>query len=332
MPGCTGSSHISGLEQLAHVDTVYAEVDTISALTECIYPYQMEKVGEHLIIRDLGNPSQLLFSLDLEGNQEKHFANKGRAENEVGEIGRFHRIDSSRISIAKQNGLLIFHIDSICNQSKQSHTFLRFPEVPYIVSNANLTEHGFLMSLTSDSARFCLAGKDGSLHTYNEYPNGFVDEEADVRAVVNYAANYSIDPRSERFCTGTYIGGMLQTFRIENKKIKLIGTNILFKSHYHKLQNGAVSWDEKSKIGFDAIAAKEHQIYTLLNQNEGIVLKNGGPNPFATSITVFDWDARPAKIIEVGLPMMCLCVSDSENEAYAIHYADSDLHLIRIRW
>ena len=327
---CTGgqSSKADG----AGADTVQATVDTVSVLEQCTYPVQIEKVGNRLLVLDLAAREKVMMSFDLDSRGVTHFAARGHAENEVAEVARFHKIDEHRISIYKPNGLLVFNIASVCAKSSISHEFMGLPSVEHVVKDAIKAKDGFVALVQADSARFCLLSQEKVVSSYNDYPQNFVDKEEDVKPVVNYASRFSAVNDGSRFCMGTYIGGMLQTFSVDDDQIECLGTNVLYKSEYLKMENNAVSWDSESTIGFDDIYPAEGSIYALLNQNKGQVLKDGGPEPFTTSIAVFDWEASLKKVIKVGKMMMCLCVDENKNEAYAVHYGKDGLFLIRIQW
>lgn len=329
LAGCTGRDATNPLDGL---DTIQAEVDTVAKSNTCVYPVQMEKIGKHLVVLDKGNQSSALASYDLNGREELHFANKGHTANEVDVVQSFHKMDESRLAIAKRQGLLVFDVDSLCGGGERTSEFRRTPDFPYVVTDFDALAGGFLAVAFSDSARFCFATDRDSVSTYNHYPAGFVDKAEDLRAVVNYNAQFRTSGASARFCVGTYIGGLLETFAVRDGRIENIGSCVLYKSKYNRLEDGAVSWDATSTIGFDDISAGEHFIFTLLNQNEGKALIEGDKNPFARAITVFDWEARPRKIIAVGVPLMCLCACEEDAQAYAIHYGADGLYLLRLRW
>lgn len=329
LTGCAGGGTASSLGDL---DTIQAEVDTVAKLNSCIYPVQMAKIGQHLVVLDRGNLSSALVSYGMDGQEELHFANKGRATNEVGDVRSFHKIDESRLAIAKRQGLLVFNMDSLCGGAERTFSFQRIPSFPYVVTDFNALAGGFLAVAFSDSARFCFATAEGATETYNDYPDGFVENARDQQAVVAYNAQFRTSGTGDRFCVGTYIGGLLETFAVADGRIKNIGSRILYQSEYERMADGAVSWNAASTLGFDDICVGERLIYTLLNQNKGKVLMEGGLNPFARAITVFDWEARPLKAIAVGVPLMCLCVCEEDGEAYAIHYGTDGLYLLRLRW
>lgn len=139
--------------------------------------------------------------------------------------------------------------------------------------------------------------------------------------------------KNKRFCSGTYIGGVLETFQILPDGIKLCGVNELFSSSYNMFDNGAVSWDENSRIGFDAISIGSDHIYTLLSGAKGELLKKGGQASFADKITVFNWDATLHSEIFIGHNMLSMCVSEEQKELYAICYRQgADFYLVHATW
>lgn len=66
-------------------------VETVASLDECVYPVQIEKVGDYLVVLDVGNKSQCLAAFSLGGELVQRFGDAGRAENEVGEVSHFSR-------------------------------------------------------------------------------------------------------------------------------------------------------------------------------------------------------------------------------------------------
>lgn len=327
-----GCSQTSKSDALAGVDTVFAEVDTVGELTDCAYPTQMEKVGQHIIVYDMGNPASALVAYDLAGKVEIHFAHKGHATNEVENMTGFRKLDDSHIALYKHGGILTYNVDSLIGKSQKAYSLQQFPQLPYAVQDAGAWGKSFVASVVSDSARFCFVDATGNILSYNECPDGFVDNKRDKVAVTSYAALFRMAPDKQRFCQGTYIGGMLETFAIKDGAIVSTGHCILYKSEYQKFDNGSVSWDKRSTIGFDDIYPAQRNIYTIMNRNKGDVLIEGKENPFGQSITVFDWNARPKQIIHVGLSLMCLCVDEEKQEAYAVHYGNNGIYLLHLSW
>ena len=168
---------------------------------------------------------------------------------------------------------------------------------------------------------------------YKSYPDACVDNSNDQQAVFNYAPKYDVDMTENRFCFFLYIGGVLETFKISSSGIEPIGMNKLFQSKYTKFDNGAVSWNEKSLIGFDAISAEPDHIYTLLSGAKGNRLLKGEQDSFTDKITVFNWDATINSEIHIGHNMLSMCVSEERNELYAICYKrGGSFYLIHATW
>lgn len=311
---------------------VEASVDTVCSLDKCVYPIQIERVGDYLIILDVGNQTQRLSAYSLDGELVHRFGDVGKAANEVNGISHFFRMDDNTISVHKPGGVLYYRLDSL-NESIVKYEYKRFAQTPVSVHDMYADGNGVFCLLNSSNERFSYICNDGQVLVYKSYPDACVDNPNDQQAVFNYAPRYDIDMIKKRFCIGTYIGGILETFKISSSGIEPCGMNKLFKSRYTKFDNGAVSWNDESQIGFDDISAEPDHIYTLLSGAKGKSLLKGEQASFADKITVFNWDATINSEIHIGHNMLSMCVSEERNELYAICYKQGEsFYLIHATW
>lgn len=103
---------------------VEASVDTLCSLDKCVYPIQIERVGDHLIILDIGNQTQRLSAYSLDGELVHRFGDVGKAANEVNGISHFFRMDDNTISVHKPGGVLYYRLDSL-NESIVKYEYKR---------------------------------------------------------------------------------------------------------------------------------------------------------------------------------------------------------------
>lgn len=316
----------------SQVVSMKASVDTIVPLDMCAYPIQIEKVGNHLVVLDLGNKTQCLLAYSLDGELIQRFGNVGHAANEVSDVSHFFKMDEHRISVSKPGGVLFFNLDSL-DGSNYQYEYKRMERTPVSVHDMYVDSLGVLCFLNSTEDRFSYTNEEGHTVAYNDYPEASVDDLNDQQAIFNYAPRFAVDMKNKRFCMGTYIGGIFETFQISSNGIEPLGKNILFKSNYKKFDNGAVSWEKESKIGFDAISTGEKHIYTLLSGAQGDCLLKGDQTSFTDKITVFNWDATLHSEVHVGHNMLSMCVSEEQKEIYAICYKQGEsFYLIRATW
>ena len=312
--------------------SIKASVDTICSLDKCVYPIQIERVGDKLIVLDIGNQTHRLSAYSLDGELIHMFGDVGKAANEVNEVSHFFRMDDNTISVHKHGGILYYRLDSI-NESIIKYEYKRFDQAIVSVHDIYADDKGVLCLSNSLDERFSYKYNRGQTLIYKSYPDACVDNSNDQQAVFNYAPKYDVDMTENRFCIGTYIGGVLETFKISSSGIEPIGMNKLFQSKYTKFDNGAVSWNEKSLIGFDAISAEPDHIYTLLSGAKGNRLLKGEQDSFTDKITVFNWDATINSEIHIGHNMLSMCVSEERNELYAICYKrGGSFYLIHATW
>lgn len=309
-----------------------ASVDTVASLDMCVYPIQIEKMNNCLVILDIGNNIQCLSAYSPEGKLLRRFGNIGKAANEVNEVSHFFRVNDSTISVHKPGGILYYYLNDIyeanCNSEME-----RIDENRVSIHDIYADSTGVLCLSNSDEERFSYTDSKGNRISYNSYPSGCVDYPGDEQAVFNYAIKYGVDMDNKRFCVGTYIGGVLETFQISAGGFEPLGVNKLFESKYTKFDNGAVSWNEESRMGFDAICAEKNKIYTLLSGAKGALLKKGEHTSFTDKITVFNWDATIHSEIHIGHNMLSMCVSEERKEIYAICYRQSgNFYLIHATW
>lgn len=310
-----------------------ASVDKVRSMETCIYPVQIERIGDYLVILDLGNKSQCLAAYSLEGDLIYRFGNKGNAEDEVNEVSHFFKIDDNKLSVRKPGGILYYDLsdltDSICN-----HAYIDVKGLPISVHDICADSSGIISLSNSDDERFSYTDiNSGETFTYNTYPAEFVGETDFQQAVFNYAPKFCVDMKEKRFCIGTYIGGILETFAITSEGIEPSGINRMFSSKFTKFDNGAVSWNKDSCIGFYNISADGDHIYTLLSRASGEHLINGDEDSFTDKISVFDWEANLHSEIIIGHNMISMCVSEARKEIYAICFKQSEgFYLIHASW
>ena len=315
----------------AIVESIEASVDTVMSLDLCVYPIHIERVGNYLVVLDAGNKNQCLSAYSLDGTLIQQFGDFGKAANEVNEVFHFFKVDDHTISVCKPGGILYFQLDSLEEfRYKYEYKQMGFPMGIHDVYADSL---GILRFSFSNNERFAYIDRDGDCFIYNSYPTGCVENPDDEMSVFNYKPGIGMDMLNKRFCVGTYIGGVLETFNITAEGIKPNGVNMMFNSEYTKFDNGAVSWNKDSRIGFDAICAGTDHIYALLSGAKGDCLINGEKESFSDKITVFNWDATIDSEIYVGHNMLAVSVSEDRKELYAICYNPGEsFYMVHASW
>ena len=197
-----------------------------------------------------------------------------------------------------------------------------------IFSDAFQCRQGFLLyggkcEVYPGGARLTLFAKDGQImDTYDEYPfssnpKDSVHAGEDWRYLWNC---HVISPDGSKYAEATEIGGILQTFQVDDK-IRPISLRGYYKPHFHTEKEQQV-FTKKTQFGFYDLTASDKYLYALSHSG------NNELNFPAQDVQVFDWEGNPIKKYKTDQYLMKLCVDEANGKAYAIVYDQGDQNLV----
>lgn len=310
------------------------EVKT-TLLNDTIYTKYIADIGiykDHLILFTPGEDCMFQLYDKKTGAKIKDFGELGRGPQQI------LKIDG--ISINSQCGTLTafhqatreiycFYLDSVIQD--QPHFMDKINIKRYedmIFSDAFLCGQGFLLyggkcEVYPGGARLTLFAKDGQImDAYDKYPFSSNPKDS-VHAGDDWKCLWNchvISPDGSKYAEATEIGGILQTFQVDDK-IRPMSLKGYYKPHFHTEKNQQV-FTKKTQFGFYDLTASDKYLYALSQSG------NNELNFPAQDVQVFDWKGNPIKKYKTDQYLMRLCVDEANAKAYAIVYDNGVQNLV----
>ena len=324
----------SGITFNAPVFPDSVEVKT-TLLNDTIYTKYIADIGiykDYLILFTPGEDCMFQLYDKKTGAKIKDFGELGRGPQQI------LKIDG--ISINSQCGTLTafhqatreiycFYLDSVIQN--RSHFMDKINIKHYedmTFSSALGCEHGFLLcggkcEVYPGGARLTLFAKDGQImDAYDKYPFSSNPQDSihagdDWRYLWN---SHAISPDGSKYAEATELGGILQTFQVDDQ-IHLMSLRGYYKPHFYTKKNQLV-FTKKSQFGFYGLTASDKYLYAL---------SHSGKNDFnlpEKDFQVFDWQGNPIKKYKTDQLLMRLCVDEANAKVYAIAFDNYEYHLV----
>ena len=324
----------SGITFNAPVFPDSVEVKT-TLLNDTIYTKYIADIGiykDYLILFTPGEDYMFQLYDKKTGAKIKDFGELGRGPQQI------LKIDD--ISINSQHGILAafhqatreiycFYLDSVIQN--QPHFMDKINIKHYedmTFSSALGGMHGFLLcggkcEVYPGGARLTLFAKDGQImDTYDEYPFSSNPKDS-IHAGENWRYlwnSHAISPDGSKYAEATEIGGILQTFQV-NDKIRPMSLRGYYKPHFYTKKNQLV-FTKKTQFGFYGLTASDKYLYALSHSG-----KNDSNLP-EKDFQVFDWEGNPVKKYKTDQLLMRLCVDEANAKVYAIVYDNGTQNLV----
>lgn len=130
-----------------------------------------------------------------------------------------------------------------------------------------------------------------------------------------------MSPDGSKFAEGTRVGGILETFKIDNK----IEPQILkgyYKPYFLRDKNEII-YTPKTQFGFYYLTSSNNYLYAL-SFNGG----NCEEYPLC-EMQVFDWEGNPIKKYKTNKPLLNVCIDEERGKVYALSQTPmKELYLI----
>lgn len=309
---------------------VFEKYDTVSPVilaTELrmMYPIQTFAVDSLIFIVDMGGQEHFLQIYDDKGALLKEAVKRGRGPGEIIEFRRcaLNKKDKT-ISFYNPGRIVEYDIAAILNDSPDYFSEIQIQDVREGGFSANarrLDEERIFWMGMSPEKRFAITDGEQQF-IYSDYPVISEDAIWDF-AISIYGETITFNENLDRFAKGTYIGAVLEIFRIDGTRI--IPEEIKYIYKPLPLQTGKIkkdiTWGDETTIGFEAMDGTDRYIYTVLNGRKGAELKDldfENP-PFADHISVFDWEGNPVRSVALGKNIMTVAAKN-DSTLYAVAY------------
>lgn len=329
-------------DELIFPDTLSLSAVTLNDSCQFIFVQKMVVADSLLIFLDCMHPEYFFHVYKTNGSWVKSFGKKGRGPGEIVSASNFvfdpvHDViqvyNSAKEEIVEYSLVALMNNEQSCFKAYPLHTTV-FPS-GVIKCDTNL----FLCLEMQDTCRFSLWEGCDLKFVYSGYPDiENTREKALARAILNYGGGcYSCSPDFKKFVTGSYIGAVLETFFLDGNRIKSKNIHRIYYPSCTKTTlkdgNKDVSWDETTKIGFEAITATNGYIYTLLNGIMGSELrKRDVKEPYTTKISVFDWECNPVLLVQTDRMLQAVCVDENARIIYGLAWNKGEHAIVKMEY
>lgn len=325
-------------ENLQFNDTIICTSKILNDSCIFIMPRQMEIFDTIIIILDEFRPDNFFHIYNTQGKLLKSFGNKGRGPGELLTVSNFHpNKHNNTIAVYnfRKRHIIEYDIQKILHNV--SPFYSEHPieaSTTYPQEIIKLDSNNYLCCHRLPQLRYSIQEGNEEKFQYINYPQ---IEERNIptftAAILNYAGQYRLSPDHTKFLEVSYIGAIMDLFKIEKNKMIPIKTRLIYYPYYKVIddQNAQITWDDATKIGFECIYTSNSYIYSLLNGIIGHELKN--PNiqePYTKNISIFDWEGNPKTLIQTDHMMNALCLDETEQTIYAVAYNKGEHALVKI--
>lgn len=307
----------------------------------CIFimPRQMEVIDSLIIILDAFRPDHFFYIYNTQGKFLKSFGTKGRGPGELLIASNFHSDipnHTIRVYNPQKRSIIEYDLAKILNNEHPFFTecSVHLPQSLYPQEIIKFDSEKYLCCHRTPELRYTIQEQDQEKFSYTIYPQ--LEDKNDkhfAAAILNYAGLYRFSPDYSKFLEASYIGAIMDLFEISDNEMKPIQTCRIFYPQYKILdaENAQITWDEKTRIGFECIYATNNYIYSLLNGILGSELKNPEiQEPYTKNISVFDWQGTPQTLLKTNNMMNAICVDEEQRIIYALAYDKGEHSLIKL--
>lgn len=293
------------------------------------YPRQIECFDSVLIILDdIDNHFLHLYNAN-NGSFMLNFSKKGQGPGELLSCEKFHLFkDKKKLSVydIMSKKIVIYDIDSmligkvICDEFYFDYSKLPNDEVPTIIYD--MIPYGdslYLVKGNHSNIRYGIySHKNNSiLKLYTTYlMDSFnYNSKEEVWSVFSSNTFTLIRPDNLRLINATRIGGILEFFKIDDKTDQISSLhNMFFYEPIYSIAQGSkpifVVSNENTLFGFEDVYVTNDYIYTLLY--------NSDAKKKPQSISIFNWDGKPANKIFLEKPVTKICVDENNRKLYTL--------------
>lgn len=297
----------------------------------CRYPIRLEILDSVFVVQDLGG-SEYLQVYDRFGEYIDCLAKKGDAPMEIPNLTDLFTITSDRkIRAYSATKIMEYDVNRFLKKQSDYYQSIQIPQSVYQYPIHSVLERSgifYLVGFTNDM-RFALVSPDSLYDVYKDYPQVVEDKERNAR-VFTYACKTKYRPDYKYWVQGTYIGGTLEIFKIEESCILSVKQLFIYPSLFQDT-GSSVTWGDNTTIGFDDIYVTQKHIYALLSGTKGSDLKQSPPkHPFTDTILIFDWEGNLIKKIKTDCMIMTIAVDSFEQNAYLVSFNEDGYDLRKI--
>lgn len=268
----------------------------------------------HLYDKDSGTP--LMHTLNYgRGPKELLFASNSCFDNNSATMTFFDNIASKKLTV-NMDSLLVHGLDAVDETSWQAP---RWNVHDITLTKGNLLTYNisFLQRDTSSIKRLVLTDKSGNaVSTYDAFP----EMDDDRKRFMIYANEIiAVSPNEEKFAVASSLGGILETFSLEDGVIENLSTRYFVEPDF-TMEGNRYVYDDLMDAFCDLHATDDVLIAAYggeTRMTDSHTAREERIPPFR-NIAIFDWKGNALKLIRTDHRIDRLCFEKEENTIYAV--------------
>ena len=327
---CNSNSYESKYEENIPVTSIHQlQSETLNDSFLFSWPRDIIIIDSLLVVHDSYKQSNCFHIFNKNtGIHIQSFGKKGRGPGELLEINSVNYKHDGRSIIAfdpNMRKIIIFDIINTLTGIKPDFKELIVENSPNFIKQMLPYRDMYIAKGNSDKMRYGMWDPAQNLffNLYTDYPALSKDEETNW-ALTDYSVKVRLSPNGQKLVTGTYIGGVLEVFNVDDGHIIPFSSRYFFKPRYTYARGAIPKWVTavaETKIGFEDIFLDNEYIYGLIWGIEKSSMTEHRPY-----IVQFDYRGTPICRYEVNLTLESFAVDD-DNTIYAIGYDDGKYSL-----
>lgn len=269
--------------------------------------------GKILHLYDKNSGAPLMHTLNYgRGPKELLFASNSCFDDNSATMTFYDNIASKKLTV-NLDSLLVHGLDAVDETSWQAP---RWNVHDITLEQGTLLTYNisFLQRDTSGIMRMEFRNSSGELVSAYD---GFPEIDDDRKRFMMYTNEIiSVSPNEERFAVTSSLGGILETFSLENGKIKKLSTGYFVKPDFDMEGNRYV-YDDLIDAFCD-LHADDDVLFAAYGGETKMSDKQDERIPPFRNIAIFDWKGNALKLIRTDRRIDRLCFEKEDNTIFAV--------------
>lgn len=258
-----------------------------------------------------------------DGTHILSFGKKGRGPGEFLEVNSVnYNYDNRSITVFDPNSkkITIFDITNILRGEEPRFSEFTITAAPNFIKQVIRYKGEFITKGNSDKMRYGLwKPSDRQFYNiYTEFPNLTEDNETNW-SITDYSVKVRLSPDRQKLVAGTYIGGVLEVFDINEQGFSRSAARYFFEPLYGYAEGAKPKWvttTPETKLGFEDVFLTDEAIYGLVWEVEKKTMSQHRP-----SIIQFDYSGNPSACYTLSNTLESFAV-DADHTLYGVGYND----------
>jgi hypothetical protein len=224
--------------------------------------------------------------------------------------------DSIFIYDPTKNSISVYKTDAFLNNSlSNTHKEIIFQK--HRVNFDAFPLEGYYVSKTGTGPRLALFNRNGKHISDYQLFSDFYKDVKSQNHIQELLQCFIVDPKPDlsKFVSISYIGGVLEIFKIENDTIKQILEKRFLDPNLKIKREDDWLVQEDTKIGFFGLYTTDNYIYTSYS---GLTSKEFREIRIMDYIIVFDWEGNVKRIYKVEGGLKGLAADEAEGKIYVV--------------